>query len=530
MNVECPRCHKKNRVADTFRSQSGGAFYCGACGTLLLSPSSTPSTFILASSSTTPLKSVAGWLVLLALIYVPLALGCTQPWAILALELILGSAIATWFLDCVTHRSWPKIPVWCWMCVVCILMQGWVMVLNPHGLYEASTGRVLPLSSGWLSLVPGAVDRTTACESMLRVSVILGAFGLACDLGRESLWRLRFWSAMVMTGVAVVLLGLLQKAGVTDIAVRHMERHQGIAFGTFNYHGNAGAFINIVLPLSAGLALLWTKNSPPRTHQIVAWVLPLICLVGAMVNVSRAAQAIAVIMLVVLVPVAVWLCNSHTTTPFWNKLRTNTGYPLVSVAVLICTFLLGGVLLRSGGAAKRWADLPHMISRRDQNARAILARVTTPMAAEAGLWGSGPGSFKLLLPQSPHMVRELYPKWIVTKHTPGERVSIWSHAHNDYVQTVIEWGWLGSLPWGVLLIGGFIRLWKVAIRQLLTCARKDRMNWLRACEQDTIFQFCAGLALLSLFLHMFVDFPLQIASLQLYVAVLLGLAWSNRES
>jgi O-antigen ligase len=160
----------------------------------------------------------------------------------------------------------------------------------------------------------------------------------------------------------------------------------------------------------------------------------------------------------------------------------------------------------------------------DRNSRTILAKVTVPMAEEAGAWGSGPGSYKVLFPHSRHMRPELYANFIVTEYVPGGRISMWSNAHNDYLQTVIEWGWVGGIAWGVLLFAGLARLLLPVF--LLRPGQAETPG--RVFTDDTLFRFSAGLALLGMCLHALVDFPFQVASLQLYASVLLGIAWRHR--
>src|SRR5204862_2733230 len=88
----------------------------------------------------------------------------------------------------------------------------------------------------------------------------------------------------------------------------------------------------------------------------------------------------------------------------------------------------------------------------------------------------------------------------------------------DYLQTILEWGWLGSALWGLFFFSGIA----VAVRNLLKPGKavKWRPRY-RVLLPVTI------LALLGIALHALVDFPFQIASLQLYVAVYLGICWGT---
>jgi O-antigen ligase len=74
------------------------------------------------------------------------------------------------------------------------------------------------------------------------------------------------------------------------------------------------------------------------------------------------------------------------------------------------------------------------------NPRLLAAQAAVTMLPDAGAWGIGPGNFGIAFP---HYANHL-----------GDRIAgIWTHAHNDYLETVIEWGWVGAVAWSILLFG-----------------------------------------------------------------------------
>jgi hypothetical protein len=138
------------------------------------------------------------------------------------------------------------------------------------------------------------------------------------------------------------------------------------------------------------------------------------------------------------------------------------------------------------------------------NKRLVATKVCLRMLHDAGWHGFGPGTFALVFPH--------YPTDEQAKLIPG----IWRYAHDDYLQTLIEWGWVFSLFWAVLFFG--------AMAELFFHWRKRR----DLSTSDRVLAFVSGLALLGVAAHAIVDFPLQIASLQLYTAVCVGLGWGSR--
>jgi hypothetical protein len=122
----------------------------------------------------------------------------------------------------------------------------------------------------------------------------------------------------------------------------------------------------------------------------------------------------------------------------------------------------------------------------------------------AGLFGFGPGTFRVVFPsynlESGHAV-------------PGS----WRFLHQDYLQTVMEWGWVGSGLWALLFFGGMM----VAIRSYKTYAARHWLPRRRVMQPLTI------IALGGVATHALVDFPFQIESIQLYIAAYLGICWGS---
>ncbi len=122
---------------------------------------------------------------------------------------------------------------------------------------------------------------------------------------------------------------------------------------------------------------------------------------------------------------------------------------MVGAVILICFIV---ALVGRGAAWRRWAQLPDTVGW--NNPRILMLRVGVPLARDSGPWGYGPGSFKLIFPGTKYMLSELYPRWKVMVYRPNSAVSVYSYVDNDFVQYVIEWGWIGGLIWACFLGGG----------------------------------------------------------------------------
>src|SRR6185503_2965589 len=81
--------------------------------------------------------------------------------------------------------------------------------------------------------------------------------------------------------------------------------------------------------------------------------------------------------------------------------------------------------------------------------------------------------------------------------------------------TIIDWGFLGAAGWVVVIFGG------LAWAGVLFWRRRSELG-----DSERVTYFAVLTAMLGMLLHSLVDFPLQIASLQLCFAALLGVMWA----
>jgi hypothetical protein len=299
----------------------------------------------------------------------------------------------------------------------------------------------------------------------------------------------------------MALLGIIQKVGGEAMLALLWEpekRDLANNFGTFRYRGNAGAWLNLTLPLLAGLAVVSLQKTN-RSWSKAFWLMALfILLAGVQLNPSRASWAIALG-----IGAAV---GGRVAWHHWRRRAeaVQTRELLVYGAIGILIIVAMALIAFWGGWETSW-------SRLDRQGIDWAARSPTEiylrMVPDAGLMGYGPGTFQSVFPayQMTHdFGGRTYPEFWVTDR--------WIHAHQDYLQTLIEWGYLGATFWAVLILGGLVR----GAIQYGRARKEFSLRWLL---------FCSLLALGGVLLHALIDFPLQVASIQLYVAVLLGISW-----
>jgi hypothetical protein len=408
--------------------------------------------------------------------------------------------IVAWLLGWVVRGRLPQIHWICVCCVALLLIQGWWMALNAKAQFNSSDSQLAQVVPIWPA-APGSIERGLSVASMERLTGLLLIVWFASDLTQRPIWRTRLWWTIGLTGVSIILFGLIERVARAPMIFWEPARGSpDYFFSTYFYRANAGAYINLVLPLIAGLALRSSlrKRESPFTQAF--WMgAVLITLAGAFVNTSRGAQFTTVCIVLAL---AVWQARRVLR----QASSTRTAWPLYAVLAVILALPLG--LLWSGSTADRWTSLPLSSA----SGRVFAARVTARMIPDAGPLGFGPGTFRIGFPFYYTPEEKL--------HAP-EAEGYWRYAHNDYLQTAAEWGWAGAALWAVLFGGG-----------LAMGLRTQVVGWRTHCRSrgilptaDRILLFTSLVALMGIALHALFDFPLQIASLQLYTSVYLGLAW-----
>lgn len=439
-----------------------------------------------------PLEA-ARWMLLANIVLAAWLYGGTRPWARELVSWLLAANTAVFLFGLLLRFRPPRIPALPAVAVGFLLLQGWLMAWNAKKQFLEFAGvfvhRSQPLP-GW----PGFWDQGMAWPAILLASGLLGAFAVACDMSANRAWRARLWATLAGTGTSIVLLGLAQRLTAAPSIFWDLETNLGgTFFAVFRYHANAGAFINLALPLTAALAIRAFQTEGANAAR-VGWTLAsLATAAAAFVNVSRAANIVSAVLVFCL---AVWISalrpKAKKQAP--QKFLLPAIGALAAVALLAFSFGLEKTSARWGEGALR------QIAPESGRAQAyrIIAEESLPAA---GPLGFGPGTFEKVFEthraQSDIPLRGRY-----------------DFAHSDALQTVVEWGWAGALAWLAIFGGALLRSAKNAL-------------FAQSPETRTLAAACA-LSLAGVLVHGCIDFPFQIASLQLFALCIAAFAWAPR--
>lgn len=433
------------------------------------------------------------WLLLALLLFAPWAYGCTRPWSIAILIQAMPLLLVLWVIGCGLQRRWPVVHPVFLACAVLLFFQGWGMIANAQSVYNRETYQFILKTQPW-KFAPGVVDQEESIPTMLRITGLLGIVAFASDLTQRERWRRRIAWTLGLSGGSLVLFGIVQRMlGAQSIFWEDNVPAENF-FATYFYHANAAAFINLVLPIIAGLVFV-SFRSPSASSQRSCWVpVLIITLAGAMAAASKGGIVVTALLCVAFL---IW-----TGRPLWQAWRL---IPSPAVKYLTLLALVFGIFAVGWFG---WEKMMHRVTdtatvTESSHQRLLTYQVCLTMIPDAGAWGFGAGTFVLVFP-------------LYTNSLGNKIEGIWRFAHDDYLQTLLEWGWIGAIIAGVVFLGGII----LAIRTYR--ARKQQFS---TADRTLLATIC--MALCGVAAHSLVDFPLQIASLQLYAATYLGMAWGS---
>jgi hypothetical protein len=441
------------------------------------------------------------WMFLCILVYAPLAYGCTRPVTIAVLNQFSAALVVLWGAACVGGGRGLAVPWLPAALLALLLLQGWWFVWNAHSIHTYRTWVTLNrifIESLWPDW-PGAIDRDLARAAMMSLTALSALFLFACDLLARPVWRKRVWAAMALTAFAVAVLGVALKLGGPEARRWLWDERvaQGATtFAAYRYHGNAASMMSIGWALGLGFAIA-AFGRPGRPLVRVGWMLVLLgLLAGLFMNTSRAGWGLAVLVLAVV--------GARFLLARWRLLGWDVewrgallqGAALLAVAAAFVTVALS-------------TDWREKLTRFNTAGQALEsrypARVYHEVVRETGALGHGAGCFQVVLP----VYMEIF-------GMATENQGFWEHAHNDYYEFLINWGWWGMALW-VLLVGG----------GLLAGLRDHFRAPIHWGGTQWVLGFCGVAAAGGILVHSLWDFPLQKASILLYFLTLVADGWAR---
>ena len=444
------------------------------------------------------LRSASRWIFFAALVYAPWAYGATTSESIQITNRVLLAALVLWGIELLISRRMPRFPRLLFFLTAALVCVGGWMVFNAKSIYDSDFSVFVPLRN-FAPVVTGSVDYPISAAWMVRGALLLGTILFVANLSQSDRWLLRLWYVIGLVGGSIAILGLLQKAtGAQMIFWQPPPPPQfwvHTFFASYYYHGNAGTFLNLVWPLSAGLVIRAFSNRRHPGMRAVWVIVFIVTIAGVLANTSRMAHLVALLLMIA-------ICLLFAPAVLRNFSGGQKGIVFAGALAFVLALIALARATHLEQSLTRWELATEEFP---GNARWQASRVAMGALPDAGLFGFGPGTFRAVFPGY---------NVVSANQAPGS----WRFLHEDYLQTLLEWGWIGGILWALLFFGGIT----VGIRAYKAHAKRE---W---TPRRSVLQPLVILALMGVALHALVDFPVQIESIQLYVATYLGLCWGSR--
>jgi len=374
-----------------------------------------------------------------------------------------------------------------------ILVQAFIANINPSHHFDSELNALVPVE-GYLSWLPSSSDPASSLPEICHVATLLIALLVLTGMLHSSSRRWQLFTVIASCGVAVAGIGIFQKLVDAPSLLwteKHYHEHQKTFFAAFRYHGHAAAFLNLCWPAALALFIRAVATSRTRWPRIM-WGTAVTLIVAALLfNTSKYGHLTVVPTLIF----AAWLLRHYYTRVTSKPIVTGK---TITIGLITCATIFMVLLPVATRSIDNWQwELEH---RGSSGGRLVAYEICLDMIKSAGPFGFGPGTFHRLFPyySSPYS---------------GDISGVWIHAHQDYLQTLIEWGWVGALSWLGIVAGALCRQW----------FRPDRET-----HAMTLSIAISLVAVFFLAIHALIDFPMRIGAIQLLAAIYLATLWSSR--
>ena len=342
------------------------------------------------------------------LIFAVLAFGCTDPWAIMTMEVVSALLLLLWIWPQISsgHLNMRASSLWAPMVLFALL----VVVQVVFGL------------SAYVH-----VTRVELCKYAAYGSLFL----LATQFQRAGAHRLL--TILASFGFIVALFALVQDLTYNGKIYWFWPAVSGRIFGPYANNSHYAGLMEMLTPLP--LALAMTQGA--RRHQQLLWFVPGILMAATIFVCGSRGGMIA------LVAQVVFLAGL-----FISRRSPRKVWTLFAVCVVTGAF---SFWIGNGRMLKQLDSLQDPLTNASVTSRLTIAKDSLRMVRDRPIAGWGLGLFPIVYPQYRSFSTDL----------------VVNQAHNDYVQALVETGILGF----ACVVWFIVNLYRSGIRNFRTQSR-----------------------------------------------------------
>ena len=443
------------------------------------------------------LMTIIVFIALFVIATIPIIFAAVQPWVWSLYSLMMIAAVILSLLTTRDQTNFHQVGA---ITILVALFFFWTLFLCfpfPYPVISfLSPARAETLSQAWAltGVTPEWESLSYLPEVALSWWVFLLSLGLfffvVRNLCSERKTLNRVVSVMIGIGLLEAAYGLIQALvpSMGVLWVDYIKDYMGTARGTFINRNSFAAFIGMIWPLALGITLAMTGRvyslkellKSDRLNRQSLMALGIIVFLLALIFTRSRAGIVS--------GLVGFLAFSIMARTGIRAVAMQTRVLLVAIIVLMCIYTM---TIGVGPIMQRFLTLGA-----DSGSRRDIWRDSLPIIKDHPL-GIGLRNYENVFP--------VYNQSLISEKTV-------IHAHNDYLQLLIEAGWIGFLA---LMGGFFIFLGKSARRIKQLDFKTDPLRFYLAVG--------AFSGLISMAVHSLFDFNLQIPTNCLYFAVLMAI-------
>jgi O-antigen ligase len=401
------------------------------------------------------------FLVLAILVFGPLATGAVRPLEFLIIQGLTMGAVLLWVLRFwlnPSHRLlWPPI---CWFVLAFVIYA------------------VIRYQQADIEYV--------ARQELIRILVYASVFFVILNnLTRQESTQL-LSCVLIFLGMAISMYAIYQLATNSEY-VWHFIRPEGYrkrGSGTYICPNHLAGFLEMLVPV--GLAYTLTGRIG-HLQRVMLGYSSFVLLAGIAVSISRGG----------------WLATLLALLLFFVLLIRRRQYRISALIIMVLLVSAGAFSYSKADHARKRLENTFLVDSPDTvRIRVWLWKSTLQMWQDHFWLGVGPGHFDYRFPN--YRSEEFQAR-------PG-------YAHNDYLQTLAEWG-LG----GVGLILTALALLYAGVFKTLKFVRREQGDLGTKPSNRTAFVLGASLGLVAILIHSFTDFNMHVPANAIVAVTLMAL-------